>query len=68
LIGLGADVVTIGEGLVPEKTIRTASTGNSLLDPIVGLGAYYRCIEQVARARGFNPDTPMNLSKVTETV
>ncbi len=68
LIGQGADVVAIGEGLVPEKTIRTASTGNSLLDPIVGLGAYYRCIEQVARARGFNPDTPMNLSKVTETV
>jgi glucosamine--fructose-6-phosphate aminotransferase (isomerizing) len=68
LVGLGADVVAIGEGFVPEKTIRTAYTGNSLLDPIVGLGAYYRCIEQVAQARGLNPDTPVNLSKVTETL
>ncbi len=31
-------------------------------------GAYYRCIEQVAQARGLNPDTPVNLSKVTETL
>jgi glutamine---fructose-6-phosphate transaminase (isomerizing) len=68
LTGLGGDVVAIGEGIVPEKTIRTTSTGNSLLDPIVGLGAYYRCIEQVAQARGLNPDTPVNLSKVTETL
>ncbi|WP_079210485.1 SIS domain-containing protein [Brucella pituitosa] len=68
LIGLGGDVVAIGEGIVPDKTIRTASTGNGLLDPIVGLGAYYRYIEQVALARGLNPDTPLNLSKVTETL
>jgi len=68
LIGLGADVLAIGEGMVAEKTIRTASTGNGLIDPIVGLGAYYRFIEHVAQARGLNPDTPMNLSKVTETV
>ncbi len=68
LIALGGDVVTIGEGIVPEKTIPTAATGNTLLDPLVGLGAYYRCIEQIAQARGLNPDTPMNLSKVTETL
>jgi glucosamine--fructose-6-phosphate aminotransferase (isomerizing) len=68
LTGLGANVLTIGEGTDPAKTIRTASTGNGLIDPIVGLGAYYRYIEQVAQTRGFNPDTPMNLSKVTETV
>jgi glutamine---fructose-6-phosphate transaminase (isomerizing) len=68
LIGLGADVVAIGEGIVPGKTIRTTSTGNGLIDPIVGLGSYYRFIEQVAQARGLNPDTPMNLSKVTETL
>ncbi|GLU25380.1 MULTISPECIES: SIS domain-containing protein [Brucella/Ochrobactrum group] len=68
LIGLGADVVTIGEGIIAGKTIHTASTGNGLVDPLVGLGAYYRFIEYVAQARGLNPDAPKNLRKVTETV
>jgi glucosamine--fructose-6-phosphate aminotransferase (isomerizing) len=44
------------------------STGNGLLDPIVSLLCYYRLIETVTRRKGFDPDKPANLLKVTETM
>lgn len=68
LIGLGADTITIGAASTQHKTIAIASTGHGLIDPLVGLGAYYGLIEKVALSRGFDPDKPLNLSKVTETV
>jgi glucosamine--fructose-6-phosphate aminotransferase (isomerizing) len=36
-------------------------------DPITMLVPAYRMIEQAARARGFDPDRPPRLSKITET-
>jgi glutamine---fructose-6-phosphate transaminase (isomerizing) len=36
-------------------------------DPITMLVPAYRMIEQTARARGFDPDRPPRLSKITET-
>jgi glucosamine--fructose-6-phosphate aminotransferase (isomerizing) len=36
-------------------------------DPITMLVPAYRMIEQTARARGFDPDRPPSLSKITET-
>ncbi|KAB0564850.1 SIS domain-containing protein [Brucella pituitosa] len=68
LIGLGADVLTIGAERTQHKTIGITPTGHGLIDPLVGLGAYYTLIERVALGRGLDPDQPMNLSKVTETV
>ena len=53
---------------LPWQQIKTPATGSALLDPLVSLGAYYRVIEAVTRRRGFNPDKPLNLNKVTETV
>ncbi len=44
------------------------NTGSGLIDPLVGLLPCYRMIEAVARMRGFDPDKPRNLMKVTETV
>ena len=44
------------------------STGNGLIDPLVSLLCYYRVIEQVTRRKGFDPDKPANLLKVTETM
>ncbi len=69
LIGLGADVFTIGaKSSAQHKAIGITATGHGLIDPLVGLAAYYSLIERVALARGLDPDKPMNLSKVTETV
>lgn len=39
-----------------------------VLDPLMLLQAFYPLIAKIAVARGFNPDAPDNLKKVTETL
>lgn len=39
----------------------------SVLDPVLIIQAFYPMIAQLAVERGFNPDTPENLKKITET-
>ena len=43
------------------------TTGNEDLDPIALVQSFYPMVEALARARGFNPDVPPNLAKVTKT-
>lgn len=50
---------------VPLPTIRSA---HPLTDPIALIVSFYAMVEQIARARGINPDTPRHLRKVTETI
>jgi glucosamine--fructose-6-phosphate aminotransferase (isomerizing) len=45
-----------------------APTGHGALDPLSALLSFYGLAEEVARARGHDPDTPSLLRKVTETV
>ena len=40
----------------------------AILDPIMTIQAFYPMVAQLAVARGFNPDSPENLQKVTETM
>ncbi|WP_265518655.1 SIS domain-containing protein [Nitratireductor luteus] len=68
LAGLGAHVFAISSRQAVAETIAVHSTGSGHLDPLPALVAYYRLIERVARERGFDPDTPDKLSKVTETL
>ena len=65
----------LGATTVPFSSVSLAglnpvmpSTGNGLLDPLVSLLCYYRLIESVTRRKGFDPDKPANLLKVTETM
>lgn len=68
LAGMGARVFAISSRQVVAETITAPSTGNGHLDPLPALIAYYRMIERVARERGYDPDVPDKLSKVTETL
>ncbi len=43
-------------------------TGHPLTDPLALIVSFYAMVEQVARARGIDPDTPRHLNKVTQTV
>jgi glutamine---fructose-6-phosphate transaminase (isomerizing) len=43
-------------------------TGHALTDPIALIVSFYAMVEQLAVARGINPDTPRHLQKVTRTV
>jgi glutamine---fructose-6-phosphate transaminase (isomerizing) len=43
-------------------------TGHPLTDPLALIVSFYAMVEQVARARGIDPDRPRHLNKVTQTV
>ncbi|MCX5497189.1 SIS domain-containing protein [Kaistia dalseonensis] len=64
----GAQVFTATAADVPGVKLPIAPTGHAITDPIsIGL-SFYRFVEQVSVARGYNPDQPRHLKKVTETV
>ena len=39
-----------------------------MIAPLAMMAGFYAFIETLARRRGFDPDTPPHLRKVTETV
>lgn len=44
------------------------SAPHAALDPLVAVQAAYRLVHDVAVARGFDPDTPRHITKVTRTL
>jgi glucosamine--fructose-6-phosphate aminotransferase (isomerizing) len=67
LAGQGADVFLTAEAKGATALASVAGV-HPLTAPLVLVVAFYRFIEALARRRGFNPDTPPHLRKVTETV
>ena len=69
LAGQGADVFLTAGG-AGGGVVRLASVEgvHPLTAPLVLVVSFYRFIEALARRRGFNPDTPPYLRKVTETL
>lgn len=69
LAGQGADVFLThagaGAGVVALPSVEGL---HPLTAPLVVAVSFYRFIEALARRRGFNPDTPPYLRKVTATV
>ena len=69
LAGQGADVFLTADGAGAGVTRLASVAGvHPLTAPLVLVVSFYRFIEALARRRGFNPDTPPYLRKVTETV
>ncbi len=66
----GAEVFVAGqsESAAEKGHLPMATTGHMLTDPISACLSSYRLIEALARRRGFDPDNPTNLKKVTETL
>lgn len=67
LIAAGGRVFTATALDMPGTRLQTVPTGHGLTDPIAAAVSAYRFAERLARARGLDPDRPVNLSKVTET-
>ena len=61
----GETVFTAGG---PATTLPWIGDGHPICDPVAMLIPAYRAIETVARRRGFDPDKPPHLSKVTRTL
>nr|WP_210272788.1 SIS domain-containing protein [Chthonobacter rhizosphaerae] len=68
LIKAGGTVFTATAIDMPGTRLATMPTGHGLTDPISIALSVYRFMERVTRARGLDPDAPLNLAKVTETV
>lgn len=64
----GGEIVALSQKALPGHVVPSATTGNAHLDPLVSLINYYRLIESVTRRKGFDPDKPRNLNKVTVTM
>lgn len=69
LVGQGADAFFTGPEPIAGATSLPAVQGlHPIVAPLVLIVSFYAFIEELARRRGFNPDVPPHLRKVTETV
>lgn len=68
LAAQGADVFLTGAAGEGVQTLPRTAPLHPLLDPLVAIVTFYAFVEMLARRRGFNPDTPRHLNKVTETM
>jgi len=66
LLERGARVFLAGAE-VAGATVLPAIRCTPLLEPILQIQSFYRAAEQLALARGLDPDRPPHLAKVTET-
>lgn len=68
LAGKGASVLATSDKVQPRSRLPFAATGHPLTAPLALIVSFYGFVEAFSRRRGFNPDEPRNLRKVTETV
>lgn len=67
LRGRGAHVLLAAPAGTPGAELPLALTGHEDLDPIAVAQSLYPMVEALARLRGYDPDAPPNLAKVTRT-
>jgi glutamine---fructose-6-phosphate transaminase (isomerizing) len=67
LEGTGGKVFVAEQGPARPGRLPLTPSGHALLDPLCMLTSFYILAEQVARARGHDPDRPNRLRKVTAT-
>lgn len=63
----GARVLLAAPTGTPGAELPLATTGHEDLDPITIVQSFYLMVEQLACARGRDPDAPPHLAKVTRT-
>ncbi|MGH7025873.1 SIS domain-containing protein [Brevundimonas sp.] len=64
----GARVFFAGATTAPGVTALPTISGHPALEPILLIQSFYRLAATLSTARGFDPDRPPYLNKVTETV
>lgn len=67
LVRYGADVLVAGAD-VPDSIGLPTLRAHPVIEPILMIQSFYRLAEMLATARGFDPDVPPHLSKITETM
>jgi len=67
LAARGAQILLAG-AKAPEALILGTETAHPAIQPMLIIQSFYRMVNALAIARGFDPDRPPHLRKVTETV
>jgi glutamine---fructose-6-phosphate transaminase (isomerizing) len=67
LVSLGASVLSTGSeaGTVPLPVLRDCP---AVTMPLCAVQSFYMAVHRLATARGFDPDAPIHLRKITETM
>lgn len=68
LAAQGADVFVTGAEAAGAVALPSVGGLHPLVAPLVLVAGFYACVEGLARRRGFDPDVPPHLRKVTETI
>lgn len=63
----GANVILAAPSFVKEKQLELTTAHSEELDILTSIQSFYLFAEELSRERGFNPDEPKHLSKVTKT-
>lgn len=64
----GAKVLLAAPDDVAGRQLTLVSAGDEALDPLLAIQSFYLVANQVAIARGFDPDAPRYLAKITRTL
>lgn len=64
----GACVLAGGHGLEGGTKLPTLQGMHPMVEPLLFIQSFYRMANQLSLARGYHPDQPPHLNKVTETV
>jgi glucosamine--fructose-6-phosphate aminotransferase (isomerizing) len=64
----GARVLLAAPADVGERQLTLSKAMTPDLDPVAAIQSFYLMVEALARSRGFDPDTPRHLQKVTSTL
>jgi glutamine---fructose-6-phosphate transaminase (isomerizing) len=67
LVEQGAKVFITSDLAENASPLPFAATGHPLTDALVQIASFYGFVEMLARSRGYDPDQPRHLRKVTET-
>lgn len=65
---MGGQVLLAADASVAERDLTLIDAGCDALQGISTIVSFYLMVEQLAKARGLNPDEPPHLNKVTKTV
>lgn len=66
-VARGADVLLAGANVAGSIELPTVAA-HPVIEPLLMVQSFYRMVATLAPARGFDPDRPPHLNKVTETM
>ena len=68
LAGKGALAFATSDNVKAARKLPFVATGHPITDALALILPFYGFVEAWSRAKGFNPDAPVALKKVTETL